>query len=259
MKTVVLTRPAEQAHSAAEQLTLLGFKVVLFPLLEIAALPEHSESQQQLQTVLSDLSRFAMAAFVSPNAIHAVFKNGLCWPAGVAIAVLGEGSRSALAEYGVDDSNARIYAPTDPFRSDSETLLENLDLPALQGKQLVIFRAETGREIMAEAFAAHGISVEKVVAYQRFAPTLTSEHVIQLNELLSCSDYWVVSSSEALRTLEHMVIEQVGRDAVVKMHQLNLLVSHQRIAQNAENSGFKQVELIGSGDQNLLRALQSRL
>ena len=256
--TVILTRPEGQARPLADRLTLLGYDVALFPLMEIAPLPAGA-LRAHLQATLSHLPRYAMAAFVSPNAIHAVFQDGLKWPADVAIAIMGEGSRSALAEYGINDSNTRIVSPTDQFRSDSETLLENLDLATLRGKQVVLFRSETGRELLADALLGHGIGVDKVIAYQRLVPTLTPEQVKQFGALLDGSCIWVVSSSEALRTMESMVLHSVGPDAVVKMHQVNLWVSHQRIAQNAQHSGFKQVRLIGSGDENLLLALQSGL
>jgi len=259
---VILTRPKAQSRQLADTLAGLGYAVEVFPLLEIAGLPQSGELYRHLQSVLDNLKNYAMAAFVSPNAIHAVFANGLKWPAGVAIAVMGEGSRSTLAEYGINDSNTRIFSPTDPFRSDSETLLENLDLPALRGHATVIFRSETGRELLADALTKEGVTVDKVIAYQRLVPALTADTVKQLFELLTCSGIWVVSSSEALRTLEKMVVqmagENAGADAVVKMHQINLWVSHHRIAQNALNSGFKNVQLIGSGDENLLLALQSR-
>lgn len=259
MTTIVLTRPIAQSQSLLQQLEALGHSVALFPLLEVAPLPENSEAQIKLQTTLAQLDRYAMAAFVSPNAIHAVFQYGLQWPAGVAIAVLGEGSRSALAQYGINDKNTLIYSPADPLKSDSETLLQNVDLPALKGHEVVIFRAETGRELLADALTAHEIKVDKVIAYRRFAPIMSQQRSQQLMALLAESNRWVVSSSEALRTLQEMVVLSAGADGVVKMHQVNLWVSHQRIAQFAEKSGFKRVHLIGLGDENILLALQSHL
>lgn len=256
---IVLTRPIAQSQDLAKRLQGLGYVVAQFPLLEIAPLPAGSESHQKLTASLANLKCYALAAFVSPNAIHAVFQQGLTWPSEVAIAVLGDGSRAALAQYGVNDKNVLIYSPVDPARSDSETLLDSLDLPALKGRKVVIFRAETGRELLSDALAAHGIEVAKVIAYRRYAPTLTTRHSEQLVDLLTCSGNWVVSSSEALRTLEAMALESAGADGVVKMHQMNLFVTHQRIAQIAEKSGFKHVHLIGLGDENLLLALQSQL
>jgi len=257
--TIVLTRPIAQSQALAKQLEALRYRVAIFPLLEIAALPERSELQIKLQTSLANLDRYAMAAFVSPNAIHAVFQQKTRWPAHVAIAVLGEGSRLALAQYGINDTNTRIYSPTDPLKSDSETLLHNIDLPALKGHEVVIFRAETGRELLADALTEHEIKVDKVIAYRRFAATLSEQSAQQLMALLTESSRWVISSSEALRTLEDLVMQSAGEVGVVKMHQVNLWVSHQRIAQFAEKSGFKHVHLIGLGDENILLALQSHL
>ena len=257
--TLVLTRPLAQAQVLASQLDDLGYEVELFPLLDIAALAPGTAVHDTLQTTLAELKRFALAAFVSPNAVHAVFAGGLVWPTGVAIAVMGEGSRHALAEYGINSGNTRIFSPTDAFRSDSETLLENLDLAALQGHDVVIFRAETGRELLAEALTAHQIRVHKVVAYQRLNPTLTEQNRQHLLHLLDRPACWIVSSSEALRTLEGLARQAGGEAAVVKTHQINCWVSHRRIAQTAQEMGFCRVQLIGSGDQNLLRALQSGL
>lgn len=232
---------------------------MLFPLLEIAPLPEKSELQRDLQATIANLSRYALAVFVSPNAIHAVFKNGLTWPADVSVAVMGEGSRAALMQHGINEKNTRIYCPADPFHSDSEALLHELDLPSLTGRDVVIFRAETGRELLAEALVAHGMHVNKVVSYRRFAPPVTAQNSQLLLELLASGSNWVVSSSEAIRTLAEMMQKVVdeGATSVVALQQMNLWVSHHRIAETAEKCGFKHIRLIGSGDENLLLALQS--
>ncbi|MET3120740.1 uroporphyrinogen-III synthase [Oxalobacteraceae bacterium GrIS 2.11] len=258
-KTVVLTRPVAQCSTLAQRLGESGCLVELFPLLEIAALPVDGELSAALNQTLADLKRYTLAAFVSPNAVHAVFRQGLVWPAEVKIAVMGEGSRAALAQYGIDETTAQIFSPTDPLHSDSENLLLNLDLAGMAGQRAVIFRAETGRELLADALNARGIDVDKVIAYRRHAPSLAKEDIERLNALLTPASYWVVCSSEALRTLESMVVESAGAAAVVNMHQVNLLVSHQRIAQIAENSGFKHVQLVGLGDENVVLALQSHL
>ncbi len=261
--SIVLTRPIAQSEALEVRLKQAGYAVRLFPLMEIAALPDDSDEQKVLDATLADLTRYAMAAFVSPNAIHAVIQRGMegqrdfAWPPEVTIAVMGEGSRAALALHGITGRHASIVGPTDAFRSDSETLLQNLDLPSLKGKKCVIFRAETGRDLLSEALTSQGVHVDHVLAYRRFAPAWTPDRRRQLDELMAESACWVVSSSEALRTLLDMVKRSAGEAGVVKIHQINLWVSHQRIAETAENCGFKHIRLIGSGDENLLLALQS--
>ena len=260
-KKIVLTRPLAQAQPLAQRLTAMGYPVTLFPLLEIAPLPAKSELQSSLQAVIANLSRYPLAVFVSPNAIHAVFKDKLTWPAGVSIAVMGEGSRAALTQYGINEKNTRIYCPTDPFHSDSEALLHELDLPSLKGRDVVIFRAETGRELLADVLVKHDIHMTKVVSYRRFAPAITAQNSRLLLELLESGSSWVVSSSEAVRTLVDKISKAVGLKAevtpVVALQETNLWVSHHRIAETAEKCGFKHIRLIGSGDENLLLALQS--
>ena len=66
---VVVTRPLAQAQDLAAQIAALGRQAVVFPLLEIHPLPDTS----RLSSVLGNLDRYAMVAFVSPNAIHAAF------------------------------------------------------------------------------------------------------------------------------------------------------------------------------------------
>ena len=201
MNPVVITRPAAQAESLALRLSASGCPVRLFPLLEIQPLADTTE----LSATLAKLSDYAMVAFVSPNAIDAVFAHLTDWPKNVIAAVVGEGSRLALARHGVTDANATIISPTDKKRTDSETLLVELDLDALRGKKVLIVRAESGRELLADQLRAAGVDVEQIVAYQRLAPTLDEARIIALRALLAEQNDWIITSSEALRLLKQMV------------------------------------------------------
>jgi uroporphyrinogen-III synthase len=251
--SVVITRPLAQAIPFAQRVAAIGRDVVVFPLLEIHALPDPAALSSELQA----MSRYAMVAFVSPNAIDAAFRFLTAWPQGVAIAVVGEGSRAALARHGVTSENATIFSPLDPLRSDSQTLLQALDLGALRGKEVLIVRGETGRELLADELRAAGVRVTAVAAYRRGAPALDDERRIQLGRLLDTPNDWIVTSSEALRNLVAMA-EQLGDPyPLIKMQQQRLIVPHARIAETAVTLGLPNVTLTGSGDEQLLAALQS--
>ncbi|MDP3843325.1 MAG: uroporphyrinogen-III synthase [Oxalobacteraceae bacterium] len=252
-KPVVITRPIAQAAGLAQQVKAIGRNAVVFPLLEIHPLPDTTA----LQAMLADLTQFSMVAFVSPNAIHAAFSHLSRWPAEVAIAVVGEGSRAALAEHGVNDANATIYCPRDPLRTDSQTLLEVLDIEALRGSQVLIVRGESGRELLADALRQSGASVTQVAAYRRTKPQLNAAVLAQLQTLLDAECDWIITSSEALRILLAMIERIAGMAGVVKIQQQHLIVPHSRIAAVAENLRFNNVTLTGSGDERLLAALQS--
>jgi uroporphyrinogen-III synthase len=79
-----------------------------------------------------------------------------------------------------------------------------------------------------------------------------------LTSLLEREADWLITSSEALRILMRMVRDVAGDAGVVKMQQQNLVVPHIRIAETAHAQGFVNVALVGSGDEHLFAALQSR-
>lgn len=253
--TVIITRPYAQAQPLAARVAALGRPVEVLPLLEISPLADDGP----LKATLAQLSSFALVAFVSPNAIDAAFAHIPAWPAGVTAAVVGEGSRAALAAHGVTDANAHIASPANPAHADTEHLLQALDLPALRGARVLIVRGESGRELMGDAFRAAGAEVTVVAAYRRSTPVLTPALSATLERLLARPADWVITSSEALRGLLQLAGQLPGgQDAVVKLQQQHLIVPHARIAQTANGLGFHSITQTGSGDERLLAALQSR-
>lgn len=255
LRPIVITRPQAQAVGLAQQIAARGREPVIFPLLEILPLSDTAE----LQATLAQLDSYAMAVFVSPNAIDAAFRHIPQWPPRVAIGIVGEGSRMALGRHGVTAQNATIFSPPDVTKTDSEGLLQALDLHGLRGQRILIVRGESGRELLADSLRAAGAEVFSLPAYRRRAPLMTAALTTQLQQLLNSQNDWIVTSSEALRILMQMV-QQLGNDAnVAKIQQQNLLVPHARIAETAHALGFTAVTLTGSGDERLLDALQFRL
>lgn len=251
---VVITRPLAQADVLMRRVTALGRVAVIFPLLEIQPLPD----QAPLKAALRDLDKYALVAFVSPNAIDAAFAARPDWPHAVPLAVVGEGSRLRLAMHGVRSDNATIFSPTDRERTDSQTLLAVLDLAGLRGKQVLIIRGETGRELLRDALRAAGVHVTAVAAYRRLAPAFDDARRGELKRLLRCQNDWIVTSSEALRVLMDMVAQLNEAESVAKMQQQKIIVPHVRIAETARLLGFGNITLTRSGDDGLIAALQSR-
>jgi uroporphyrinogen-III synthase len=265
LKGVVITRPRAQAESLARAVAAIGRTPIVLPLLEIAPLPDTSA----LRAALAGLEGYALVAFVSPNAVDAAFAHVPPWPQGwpqtVQLAVLGEGSRAALARHGLVDGNATIVGPVDPTRSDSEHLLAALDLAALAGKRVLIVRGESGRELMADGFRAAGALVDVVPAYRRSVPSLSPQLAAQLHAALATPNDWIITSSEALRGLfallnkmENKLENEQDRGCVSQMRDQHVIVPHARIAATAQELGITRVTLTGSGDDRLLAALQSQ-
>lgn len=254
---VIITRPLAQAQPLAERVAALGLAVEVLPLLEIQPLSDTT----RLQATLAQLAQghFQLVAFVSPSAIAAAFAYIQQWPAGVAVAVVGEGSKLALAAHGVTDANATIHMPGDSAHSDTEHLLQSMDVSALRGARVLIVRGQSGRELMGDAFRAAGAEVTVVAAYQRRTPPLTPALAARLQALLQAPATWIITSSEALRGLQALVTQLPdGVASVARLQQQVVIVPHARIAETASMLGFQCISRTGSGDERLLAALQSR-
>jgi uroporphyrinogen-III synthase len=250
---VVITRPRQQAEPLARAVAALGRTPLILPLLEISPLTDEAP----LRAALARLQEYALVAFVSPNAVDAAFAHVEHWPPEVALAVVGEGSRAALARHGIA-GDFSVYVPVDPARSDSEHLLQALDLASLAGRKVLVVRGETGREVLPDALRAAGVDVETVAAYRRAVPVLTPDLAASLRALLAGPNDWIITSSEALRGLADLVGQLDGGASVANLQRQRLIVPHARIAETASALGFTAVTLTGSGDERLLAALQSR-
>jgi uroporphyrinogen-III synthase len=177
---------------------------------------------------------------------------------------------AALAAHGVTPDTVDIVSPADSAHSDSEHLLQTLDLAALKGRPVLIIRGESGRELMADGLRAAGAVVDVVPAYRRSVPPLTPALAATLRRLLLQQNDWIITSSEALRGLCDLLakldiqypdeyFDAAQQNSVVLMQQQHLIVPHARIAETANNLGFSRLTLTGSGDERLLAALQSCL
>ena len=125
-KRILVTRPAAQAAQLTALIAGQGGEAICFPLLEIGP-PDDS---LPLQKAIERLDDYALAIFISPNAVDYSVPQILArhaWPTAWQVAAIGPGSAAQLASFGV----GRVIAPLQRF--DSEALLE---LPELQAENI---------------------------------------------------------------------------------------------------------------------------
>jgi uroporphyrinogen-III synthase len=246
-KTIVVTRPQAQAGPLAAAIAAQGGEPLIFPLLEIGP----AVDPQTLADAVAQLADYALAVFISPNAVDyalpAILARGP-WPAGLLPVAIGQGTVKALAAHGV----AGCVAPHERF--DSEALLEQPELAAGQvaGKRVAIFRGDGGRELLAETLRARGAEVDCITCYRRsgpadgVAPLLAAWRAGKLDAL-------TVSSSEGLRYLVDL-LDAEGRSYLQKTP---VFVPHARIAENARALGLSNIILTDAADAGIVAGLRA--
>lgn len=240
---ILVTRPAHQAVGLAERIGAAGGNPVLFPVLEIQDVADPAP----LLELIGRLDEFDLAVFVSPNAAFKAM-DAICakraLPATLAIAAVGQGTARALGTFGLHG----VIAPT--MRFDSEALLGMPELRQMEGKRIVIFRGDGGRDLLAKSLVKRGAVVEYAECYRRARPDADAGPLLQLLERREM-DAVTITSSEGLRNL----CEMVGDAGRAWLEEIPLFTSHERIAEIAGKSGFDRVILTAAGDTGLMEGL----
>jgi len=220
-----------------------GGAAILFPVLEIRDV----EDLKPLLEIIARLDEFDLAIFISPNAVNKAMNlitaHGALPPA-LLCAAIGRGGVKELARFGVTNA----IAPSRRF--DSEALLELPELQGVNGKRIVIFRGDGGRELLGDTLKMRGAAVEYAECYRRGRPNLDAAPLLKAwarNEL----DAVTVTSSEGLRNLYEM-IGALGRQWLRKTA---VFVPHPRIADIARELGLTRVIVTEPADEGLMSAL----
>ncbi|MFH1045163.1 MAG: uroporphyrinogen-III synthase [Pseudomonadota bacterium] len=242
-RRVVVTRPAGQTGHMAALIGAAGGEPVLFPALEIL----DTEDLQPVLALIDRLDAFDLAIFISANAVNkalALVQARRTWPAGLRVATVGRGSERELQRRGF----TAVIAPSERF--DSEGLLGLPELKDVQGKRIVIFRGDGGRELLGDTLAARGAVVEYAECYRRGRPQADIAPLLALaarHEL----DAFTVTSSEGLANL-YDILGAAGRKCLTKTP---LFAPHERIAATARALGVQTVVLTGPGEEGLVAGL----
>jgi len=229
---VLVTRPEDQQQNLVELIESEGGEAVRFPTLEIAP----TEHQQELRNTLQHLDQYNLAVFISPNAAQFVFdalsKLGLRLPDSLLLGCVGKGCARAVEEQGYT-----LHAmPVSGIGS--EGLLKHELMQLVEGKRVVIFRGNGGRELLADSLRERGAEVEYCECYRRKTPDVDATPLVKRwrNDGVQVV---TITSTQALKNLERMI----GDDAGHLLRDTPLVALSERIAEVASRMGCKEVRV----------------
>lgn len=242
---VLVTRPAHQAAGLCQAIEAHGGIAHRFPVLEIADPPDPAP----LQAMAATLETYDWAIFISANAVSRALQGLLGqrdWPASVKIAVIGRRSAVELERFGLQPD----LCPSDKY--DSEALLALAPLADMQGKRVVIFRGDGGREQLAETLRARGAHVDYVEAYRRRRPQADATSLLEV-WAGGGIDVVLVNSAESLRNL----VAMLGEAGRARLLDTPLLVVSERMLPLAGELGFRHPPVLAANatDAAVLAAL----
>ncbi len=246
-RTIVVTRPQAQAAPLAEAITTAGGWPLVFPLLEISP----AVDRQPLAEAAAHLGDYAVAVFISPNAVDyalpAILSCGP-WPSALIPAAVGQGTVKSLLAQGVTG----CIAPTERFDSEALLALPELAAERVAGRRIAIFRGDGGRELLADTLRDRRARVDCITCYRRSGP---SDGVVPLMAAWRAGklDALTVSSSEGLRYL----VELLDDEGKAFLRRTPLFVPHARIAENARALGLSNIILTEAADAGILAGLRA--
>ena len=226
-KTVLVTRPQGLQHTLCRLLRDAGARPLHYPAIAITA-PASNRSRVHAREHFSD---FDIAIFISPTAVRTTLEFMDVDDRSCRLAAIGSRSQRALEQAGLTVSIV-------PPGHDSESLLQHpaLQADSVSGRNIVIFRGEDGRDILAQSLRQRGASVHYAAMYSRVCPQHSQPFDTAFIQGL---DAITISSNEGLHNLHHMA-EQAGAGRQVLLH-TPLCVPGPRALTLAQQLGFRHI------------------
>jgi uroporphyrinogen-III synthase len=168
---VLITRPRTQADEFAEKLRSAGFEPIFFPVIKIQSI----ENNVALERALEKLNCYEWLVFTSVNAVGVVFDEYSVFflkeNAGMKFAAIGPKTAEALRKYSIEPD----FIPEEYV---AEAILPGLG--NLQGKWVLLPRAEIARKALPEAIVDAGGIAHEIAVYKTLPTEPDPEGIIAL-------------------------------------------------------------------------------
>ncbi len=244
--TVLVTRPAEQAHALADEIAKRGGQVVLAPMIEIEPI-----NSADTQRVIAQIDNYDVVVFVSKNAVEQGLKLVKAAKKGLkkqAVYAVGVGTGGCLREAGIAD----VHVPKSEFSSEGLLKMPGLSAHEIEGKRVLIIRGAGGRELLGQSLQQRGASVDYCEVYERVVPRTKLGDVLRAHKV-TAPDIAIITSPESLTNLA----DKIDAEGLDVMYDVPLMVAGERTAQEVERLGFtlEPVLIDNPGDRSVIDAL----
>ncbi len=234
---VLVTRPQQRAANFAGMVTRAGGKAVRYPVITITNTTNHTRRNQ----LLDRLDAYQMAIFISPTAVEATLALITRLPETITPVAIGSRTAHELQQQG-------YHAVVTADSHDSEGLLAHTSMQTehVTGKNIIIFRGEGGRDLLADSLRGRGAMVDYADIYRRSLPDVVHLQTTDLKQLQAIC----ITSNQGL---EHLLLLC---DDLAVLKTLPLFVPGQRAASLASQLGFSDIHRAeNASDEAMLHAL----
>lgn len=208
-RTVMVTRPAEQAEELAAPLRELGAGVLIEPMIAISEPADYGP----VDGAIDQLADFDWIVFSSANGVRyfldRVWIRGLDGRsfASAKLAAVGKRTAEELAVH-------HLQCDLLPDQYDADALLAAIR-PQVKGKRVLLVRASRGREVLAEQLTEFGAEVVQVAAYQH--NDAVGGEIAREKLASSAVAYTTVTSSATARSLAATFGGELSKTKLVSM------------------------------------------
>jgi len=226
-KHILVTRALEYQSEMCRLLASRGGIAVSLPCLEVETLSDNIARSMPLLETCSDV------LFTSASGVHAVEKTMTANSRNLAeillskrVAAVGKKTASAL-------SRLNIRIDIIPTKSSQDGLVEAYMANGLP-HSLLFFRAEEGRETIAEAMLRQGVEIETVHAYRTICPTNNADDVIAMLRNGSIDAVLLGSARTALHYLQRVGATDLANRPVIVAISENMATATRKLGLNVQ-------------------------
>lgn len=226
---VLVTRPDERGQELVEMLSASHIFAIHQPLFSLEA----GNELAQLPSVMARLNSGDYVFAVSKQAVDFATKvladTGFHYRSDLHYLAVGKRSAAYFS------SNAEQPVCYPILSENSEGILALPEMQELTNKNLLILRADSGRDLIAEVATLRGAKVQYLECYRRHYFSEDIPEKLSLSKRAGI-DTIIVTSGDILTTL----YEKVAEDDREWLLQTRLIVVSQRIAELASQFGWQQ-------------------